>query len=292
MSSFRPVTAEEVDWPTFVSRPSDQLVFPEKPRRSRPLPKELLAEAIEAQIIPRLMLAYRNEQASHTSSSATSAPNVDDVVEFVRLILTHEIWAGREYIVALRNRGVGLESVFLQLLTPAARYLGELWQADSCSFAEVTIALSYMQRLLLELSSEFESEVASPRCERQAILVSMPGDQHSFGIHMVQAFFRKAGWTTHGGHQTSDELIKAVRREHIDCVGLSVSCDVAAQPLPKLISKLRAASLNRQLRVMVGGRYFLDHPTAVGSVGADATAKDGRRSVAKLSGLLATIAMR
>ena len=53
-----------------------------------------------------------------------------------------------------------------------------------------------------------------------------------------------------------------------------------------LVRQLRRVSLNPDLRVMVGGRPFEEHPEWATLVGADATARDGRDAVAKAQGLL------
>ena len=52
-----------------------------------------------------------------------------------------------------------LELLFLRLLAPAARRLGELWEGDLCTFTDVTIGLSHLQQVLRELSPVFEEEL-------------------------------------------------------------------------------------------------------------------------------------
>jgi methanogenic corrinoid protein MtbC1 len=49
-----------------------------------------------------------------------------------------------------------------------------------------------LQQLLRELSAAFEAETL-PRL-RSAVLVTAPGDQHTFGVFILQEFFRRAGW--------------------------------------------------------------------------------------------------
>jgi MerR family transcriptional regulator, light-induced transcriptional regulator len=193
--------------------------------------------------------------------------------------------------MALRAQGTPLDVVFLRLFAPSARYLGELWQEDICDFADVTIALSLLQQLLRELVPDGEVE---PRPgARRALLVAAPGEQHTFGIFIVQEFFRRAGWQVCGGFpSTIEELVNVAASEPFDVVGLSVSCDASVERLTTVIRTIRRCASNPAFQMMVGGRFFLEHPEFVTRIGADATAPDGRRAVPQLSSLLDTKAMR
>jgi MerR family transcriptional regulator, light-induced transcriptional regulator len=248
-----------------------------------------LARVIEAEIIPRLVLTHRAPpQSWHRSTGA--AVVIQDVTEFVRLLVDHEAPVALAFVTAKRTQGTPLGVVFLDLFVPAARYLDELWAEDICSFADVTIALSRLHLVLCELSAEVE-EVSEGA--QRAFLAAMPGDQHTFGISIVQEFFRRAGWGVRGGcFSTVEELVNAARSEPVDVVGLSISCDLALEDLASTICKLRSSASNPAVKILVGGRFFLDHPESVACAGADATAPDGRQAVGQLSSLLDTSAMR
>jgi MerR family transcriptional regulator, light-induced transcriptional regulator len=256
--------------------------------------RKLLARTIEAEIIPRLIVAHRSPGPADASRELEAGqPSADDIVHFVGLLLSHDVTVASAYIESTCQRGASLECVFLDLMAPAARYLGELWQQDLCDFTDVTIALSRMQQLLRELSPAFEAETEPAASTRSALLVAAPGDQHTFGVFIVQEFFRRAGWQVRGGYVGStDELLDIVSGDAFDLVGLSVSNEIEPEYFATLICCVREAALRRATRVMVGGRFFLDHPEYVARVGADATAKDGRRAVLRLSSLLRTNALR
>lgn len=175
---------------------------------------------------------------------------------------------------ALRSAGHSLEAVFLDLLSPTARLLGDMWRDDLCSFTDVTIGLSRLQQVLRELSPPFESE-SGPQMRGRILLAATPGEQHSFGISMLETFFRRAGWDVcGGGTQSGAELLDCARDERLDAIGLSLSSDLLHGHLSALISALRKASQNPSVYVMVGGRYFIDHPDHAIAVGADAAASD------------------
>ena len=124
------------------------------------------------------------------------------------------------------------------------------------------------------------------------MLVAAPGDQHTFGVMILQEFFRRAGWHVHGGAVASDEeLLSLAKIDRYDVVGISVSHDVSVDKLASVIRAVREVSQSPDLLVLVGGRFFHARPECVAMVGADASAQDGRRAVLKVSSLLDTEAL-
>lgn len=234
------------------------------------------------------------DQAVSVPPAKYSRPTAGEVAEFVGLLLAHDVTVASSYIEGLCVQGLSLESIFLDLLSPSARLLGKLWEEDICDFTDVTIALSRLQQLLRELGKTFEveGEIERAPVRRSALLMACPGDQHTFGVFIVQEFFRRAGWEVAGGAVGSfDELLGMVKNERYDVVGLSVSNEASVEALEAMIQRIRKVALSPGIRVLVGGRFFLEHPECVTRVGADATAEDGRQAVLGLSSLLRTNAL-
>lgn len=252
-------------------------------RQSKRHEKELaLRRTIEAEIIPRLMLAHRS-RPMRFKSLRPLVPSLDaeDVEEFTRLVVSRsEPSVAAEYIEALRRQDVTLETVFLDLIAPCARLLGELWVEDLCDFTDVTIGLGQLRQLLHQFNPAFQEEAERQAIGLAALLAPTPGDQHSLGIGMVEKFFVRAGWTVDAYVAIEAGKLKSlVRKRHFDVVGLSLSCEVLLSELTSTITVIREVSKNREVCVLVGGPLFLSQPELVGQVGADATAIDGREAV-------------
>ena len=249
--------------------------------------QRILTKTIEKQIIPRLLRAHRRASALPQRIARTRQPSAEEIIEFANLLLECDIGVSAAFVEKMCHNGATLEVIFLELFSPAARYIGRLWEKDTINFADVTIALCRLQQLLRELSEAFEADGLASPVSQSALLVAAPGDQHTFGVFLVQEFFRRAGWHVQGGSVASSrELVGLVRDGAYDVIGLSVSNDVAVEGLASVIRAVREAALPRTPCVMVGGRFFLDRPDCVSEVGADATAQDGRRAVLRVSSLL------
>lgn len=247
----------------------------------------VLATTIETEIIPRLMLAHRLGPAANKSRRGKRrAFEKSEIVEFSRLVVVHDVAVASAFVDAVIKQGATLELVFTQLFTPAARHLGELWTEDRCTFSEVTIALARIQQLVHEFSPFFEAEAEPRPLGKSALLLPMPGEQHSLGILIVEEFFRRAGWDVWAPIGISQaELLNLISQERFDVVGISVGGEGLLDRIASGIHDVRKASANPDIAVMVGGRFFNEHPQYVAHVGADITDLYGSQAVARLEGL-------
>ncbi|MBM4227029.1 MAG: cobalamin B12-binding domain-containing protein [Gammaproteobacteria bacterium] len=243
-----------------------------------------LLRTIEADIIPRLLLAHQHgiPASAHDTASRAPAIGTADVERLTRLAQTSDFAAVWKEVDGQRASGVPLEAVFLDLLAPVARRLGKLWEQDLLDFTGVTIALMRLQQVMRELAPAFSAQIARrPRVIPLRILVTtVPGEQHRFGVLMVAEFFRRAGWEVISDPVNSDQALRALLAEtHFDLLGLSLGSHTGLDALSWTIQASRDATLNRELGIMVGGPAFVGNPEYMTRVGADLTASDARSAV-------------
>ena len=245
------------------------------------LRKARLVRTIEGEIVPRLVLARRTAQApAGAKASQLRAPDAVDVKELVRLLLAHDAGVAAAYVEAVRHRGATLEIVCLQLLAPAARELGLLWEEDECDFMQVTVGLCRLHHLLRELSPEFRADDLEPAADRRILLAPLPGEQHTFGITLVAQFLRRAGWDVWHEFPAADtDILEVLRQNWFAVVGLSVGIDTRLDDVTAMIAAIRRFSRNRGVGVLVGGPLLVSKPEIAALVGADATAADGKEAV-------------
>jgi methanogenic corrinoid protein MtbC1 len=236
-----------------------------------------LARTIESDVIPRLVQAHRPGAANPQPGS--SVPLQADIDSFLKQIVIGSEAETQALVDGLRERGVSVEALYLDLFGPIARRLGEMWEDDSCDFSTVTVALGRLQRMLRELSPAFGTEVDHPANGRRALFVQPRDEQHSFGLSMVAEFFRRDGWDVIGGVGGAvASPVAMVRDEWVDIIGFSVGSDGRLPWLQETIAAVRAASRNTALGVLVGGPPFVSRPEAALQVGADGTARNGKEA--------------
>ncbi len=245
-------------------------------------PDAQLLRTIESEIIPALMVAHSrfpDAELQRHQVAEGEAPTSDEIAEFARLTITMTPTGLRAYVDTILARGVTLERVFMELLAPAARLLGEMWLADVCTFTDVTIGLSRLQRVLRELGPAFQAEDPHAGFSPRAVFSPAPSENHTFGLHMVAEFFRRDDWEVLITDGSSFETVETVRCEWISVVGFSMSNDSLIERLRQVVHAVREASLNPSVLILVGGSTFLEHPGHTRRVGADAMAVDARSAV-------------
>lgn len=248
-----------------------------------PSPRERVASivrTIEADIIPRLVRNHRVEPVEAAPvKSAAPLPTPLEVEAFVQYVLNDDVAAFDGMITRMRERGMPVDNLYLGLLAPAARLLGEMWESDRVMFSDVTVAVGQLQRIMRGLSPAFGDEVSHPSDGRRILLMPAPGEQHTFGLTIVADFFRRAGWQVVGGvGDSSLDPVALVRVEWFDVLGISCGAQGRLDWLKSGIGAVRQASRNKGIGVMVGGPIFSETPSLAAEVGADATATDGRQA--------------
>ena len=248
-----------------------------------------LVRTIEHEIIPRLMLAHRaGPLAAKSVERRGKAIGPADVQHFAKLMLAIEEEPAFEAVVAYRTAGTPIETIYLDLLAPAARYLGELWTEDLCSFTDVTVGLGRLQRVLRELSPSFGRAVEHPSQGRSVLLLPCPGEQHTFGLVLVGEFFRRNGWNVSGGGWNGQADAGAlVRGEWFDAIGFSLGAEIHLRALADVIGVVKHETCNPHVVVLVGGPLFAEHPHYMQDVGADGMTIDGREAPALAEHLIA-----
>jgi len=254
-------------------------------------PRDSVNSIIEGEIIPRLLMAHNHEPSA--GKARRSRPiSLDDASRFAMLPLRLEAASLLEEVDAFIAEGSSVETICLDLLAPAARMLGEMWDRDECDFIDVTMGLWRLQEVMREIAARSPADLPSLKVPRSALFSPMPGDLHNFGTLMIEEVFSRAGWQ-------SEALVKPDRRELLErlgqrpfnLVGLTLARDCPSAALANLVKAMRNASLNPKITVLVGGRMINENPGIVAEVGADGTGADALAALEVAENLVKTAAL-
>ena len=254
-----------------------------------------LARTLEVDVIPRLVKVHRAlpPAPSLPGTGDCPSPSPQDVEDFVRLVLARDQAPSHDFVEALARRGMSVETLYLDLLAPAAQHLNYLWMQDMCEFTEVTLGLARLQRLLHDLSSSLRGAQRGLRSNaRRVLLMPACGEQQAFGLSMVAELFHHAGWEVDYAGSHGEDAIDLTQTEWFDVVGLSSGSETRLDALRRCIREVRLSSRNKQVGVLVGGPIFAGHPERVKFVGADAGGLDGKQAPAHAERLIAARAGR
>lgn len=233
-----------------------------------------LASVVANGIAPRLRGLHHDIRAP----APFDDPGQDAIARFCAASMQPSDEAAVAFFTDLRARGHSLETLFIHLLEPAARRLGELWRQDECDFTDVMLGVTRM----CELLAIFGADDAAPArdARHRALLISPRGENHGFGVDMVASFLRAARWDVRVEKGLDpDECAAEVAAEWIGVAGVTLSLPSGLETAARAIENMRRASLNPRLRVVVGGPVFLSEPELAARVGADALAANAPAAV-------------
>jgi methanogenic corrinoid protein MtbC1 len=256
--------------------------------RLRPTLKSTgMVEAIKTQLIPKIVLALRTLPLPKAPARAEPVATFD-IEQFTGLVLGHDEAAASAFVESLRAQGTPVESILLHLMAPVARQLGEMWESDATDFANVTLGVSRMQRIMRQLGETFSDD--RRQTGGSVLLTTIPGEQHSFGMSMVAEFFRREGWQISTGPFASHRDLRLLAQDRwFDIVGFSVTSDRRLDELKRDIDEVRRESRNRNVGIMLGGPMMITHPELVDSLGADMMSIDASTAPRQASEFVASL---
>jgi len=244
---------------------------------------ESLVRTIEGNILP-LIIEQHLDSTIPAHFPAKQIIDQEAVENLTKLVLQEDARISVEYVKEMHGSGTALEDIYLLLLTPVARKLGEMWEEDESSFTEVTIALWRIKQLMYDLSPIFQQYSEQGKTGSSIMLVPLPGSQHNLGLFMVSEFFAKAGWRIWGELAASEEeIVSMAANEWFDIVGLSASVREQFPQLKELIQRIKAKSKNPNVGVIIGSPVFNQFPELVDDIGADMVGMDAADALEKAS---------
>lgn len=246
-------------------------------RRSR----RIFSWILENDVIPRLLEQHpRGLEPPAEPSGADRfdlAPYVD---EFSELIIHADASEALAFFDTFVRTGITPQVLFHSLLAPTARRLGELWDEDINDFMDVTRGVGHLQEIVRLIGGSLHESSETAVESHEALLMTLPGEQHTLGLAMLREDFLRAGWHVWCGPAKSfEDIIETVGGRSFNLVGLSASLKFSPLALKTALTRLRTASRNDAIKVIVGGSEFDRNPALVATVGAEATARSGTQAL-------------
>ncbi|MBU3559345.1 cobalamin-dependent protein [Polynucleobacter sp. Nonnen-W13] len=268
--------------------------------------KELIMEVFSTQL-PRLVeeIERKVEGANKPKASnedgwiESPAPSLgkkggmlddEEINRITQLLLSTEDGAFELAITVLKTHGVSINYIILDLIPTIARRLGKQWEDDTLSFAEVSIGVNRLERVIHKLDYLFQVTQLEKRGDHSILISVFPESQHSLGTLILSNYFIHSGWRVYRPENTS---LKSISRElesnKHDAIAISISCDEQLERLPNTISVLREKSKNPKIIVLIGGPLYNKAPAKFDHIQADIKAFTPEECVERLNLVLSQI---
>ena len=199
-----------------------------------------------------------------------------------RACLTALLRADRRAAVEIINEavseGLSIRDLYLQVFQPVQREIGRLWQNNEISVAEEHYCTASTQAMMAQFYPQI---LATPRIGRKVVVACVGSELHEIGTRMVADFFEMAGWdgVYIGANTPTNALMELVCRERPQLVALGITMTYHLSTAAKVIERLRSDDRCKDVKIIVGGYVFQQHPELWQSLGVDGTASDAAHAV-------------
>ncbi len=246
--------------------------------------REYLEDVIERQLIPRLLNSQNySERLTTPDASGASGEAIPEFNDFTDACRLGDSLRVNRIVDSLIAQGFSQERIFLDLITPAARHLGALWDSDLCSFTDVTCGLANMHHVIYRLGYEFRDGPHVKGEKSNVMMCCAPGSMHLLGVSIVGDLFRREGASVViEVSSTKEELVRAVSNEWFDVIGISVATESQLLNLKSLVQDLRKSSGNPNVKVLLGGPIFMLMDATADMFGADIVSNNAHEALTLL----------
>jgi len=205
-----------------------------------------------SELLPQELVVNLAREVILRVASKTPAEDVaqQDLQTLCDALISDDEQAAAKIIFDLRAEGMKPNQIYLKKLAAAARMLGEKWESDELSFAQVTVGTVRIFAIMRSMRHLFEPDVSV--LDKTAVFAAVPGEDHTLGVQMAADLFRKDGWEIElklGLDQ--NQLVEEIEKSPSRIVGLSFGGEHSIDALSRLVVALQIC--RPQVKVFVCG---------------------------------------
>jgi methanogenic corrinoid protein MtbC1 len=206
-------------------------------------------------------------------------------IKYLVALLEGDRLAASELIVGAARSGTEVRDLYLQVLCPAQKELGRMWEQAEIDVAEEHFATATTQMVMAQLYSFLKRK---PCNGRTVVAATVSGNHHELGIRMVADFFEIEGWRAVylGPGLPPDELATAVATFQADLLVLGACMHTQLQGIADAVRVVRSTPQASDLRILVGGPGFAETGELWRTMGADALCESAADAVSVAEGLM------
>ena len=121
-------------------------------------------------------------------------PATAEIEALCDALVSHDDQAGAEMVRTARLGGMPADTLYHAYIAEAARRLGQRWDRDEATAAEVILGAGRVYSILRELRTVFLAEHLVAPLGAEAVFASVPGEVHGIGATIAADTLRRKGW--------------------------------------------------------------------------------------------------
>ena len=213
-------------------------------------------------------------------------PAAENIEALAKALVSKDNKAAARMVDQFLSDGAEVDTIYLELLGMAAQRLGQWWESDELTFAEVTVGIGRIYAIIRTLRNRIVLDTVPN--QKSAIFASIPQDDHTLGVKMAADLAREDGWEVDLMlDKDHDTLVDAIASSGQTLVGLSGAGEHSLPHLTRLVLALRI-SAPRSL-ILVSGNVIATSEEAVRLMHVDGMERTFEGAMAGLGRLWTTL---
>lgn len=182
------------------------------------------------------------------------------------------------------QRGVPVEDLYVNVITPAMRELGRMWHLNQVSVGQEHYCTAVAQMVMAQLFPTIFDGDRQPL--GRVVSVCVAGELHEIGARMVADLFEMNGWDTVflGSDVPKSSIVDTLVETDAEVLAISATLAANLGHVSELIETVRQEPACAAVKILVGGAAFAVEPSVWQRVGADGWAPDAGDALALADG--------
>lgn len=218
------------------------------------------------------------KEAEPFSHITEDNPLKDEANRYLDYLLDGQREKARASIDELVQKGIPIKDIYQHIFQPTQYEVGRLWQCNKITVAHEHYCTAATQLIMAGLYSHIFS---TKRKGKTMVACSISGELHELGIRMVTDFFEMEGWDTYylGANMPERQLQEAVAEHKANLLAISVTLPTHLSKAAALIKRIKSNPALSELKILVGGYPFLQHPDLWKKIDADGFAENASQAI-------------
>ncbi|PLT48301.1 hypothetical protein B8V81_0433 [Paenibacillus pasadenensis] len=214
------------------------------------------------------------QQGSYLEESGMAA----EATAYTELLLEGRRAEASRLVMDLVDRGVPLQTIYLDIFQQSQYEIGRLWQTGRITVAQEHYCSAATQLVMSQL---FPYLFNQSRKGLKLVSACVGGELHEIGLRMVTDIFELNGWDTYyvGANVPARSLIELLKDYKADVLAISCTMTYHVSLARELIAAVRQDPDIGGIVVLVGGYPFNTDRELWRAIGADGYGRDAEQSV-------------
>jgi methanogenic corrinoid protein MtbC1 len=217
-----------------------------------------------------------NKKCEHLKSVKKDIPLDKLSEDYLRTLLSGDKDIAREIIEEALIMDIPIEQIYLYVIEPALKKLGNLWYLNKVSIPQEHFCSFVTQQIMSAMTIG-----NNPNKKHRAVAVTVSGDLHEIGLKMVADLLELDGWYVYylGTNSPTQSIIEAIKYTKAEVLLISATLPIYIDTVSNLVKVIRLSKGCENIKILIGGQAFDDNPSLWKKIGADGYSTNAKEAV-------------